>query len=71
MDVLIRLIREEFEGAYAATPPQEEVENFVRRAFAARNIVPSPELVRQVVDHLAKGTPVGHLTSGTLRHCGQ
>jgi hypothetical protein len=71
MDALIRQIRDDFRRRFEAPPGAAEAERFVREAFAARNIIPTAELVQQVLDHLLHGTPVGHLTSVTIRHCGQ
>jgi hypothetical protein len=69
MDVLIRQIRDDCRRQYADPPARPLVEQYVRQAFAARNISPTAELVEQVVDHLLKGTPVGHLKPVTIRHC--
>ena len=70
MDVLIRLIRDQYDREYAGPTSRDEVEAFVRRAFRARNINPTAALVEQVVNHLLYGAKVGHLRGLTIRHCG-
>ena len=70
MDVMVRLIREEFERAYAQAPTREVVEGFVRAALDRRNVLPTDELVEQLVDHLRSGAEIPHLKGITIRHCG-
>lgn len=70
MDVLIHMIVDAYRSSPHDVETPEAVEDFVRNAFQARNIVPSPELVRQVVDHIVHGAPVGRLVGKTARHCG-
>lgn len=70
MTGLVSQIRAAYERAGREPSSREEVEAFVRRLLAERNIVPSAELVAQLVDHLLDGTPVGTLQGKTIRHCG-
>lgn len=71
MNALIHMLRDEFTRVYTGPREAEDVESFVRAAFARRNILPSDALVEQVVSHLLQGTPVAPLKSPTIRHCGQ
>lgn len=71
MDVLVRQIYNEFQKKFDHTPARDEVEDFVRQAFHARNVSPTDALVERLVAHLAEGRPFGHLRALNVKHCGQ
>ncbi len=68
MDVLLRNIRQDFEARFAAAPTRDETEAFVQRAFAKRNVRPTPALLQHTIDHLLHGAAVPHLKALNLNH---